>query len=195
MTAENSKRSPRLRRLEMIFVRSPVYFITTCTHNRKEILATEAVHESFVEFAKHRAWIGAYVFDAEPLHFFVMIDGEQVKLARWMRSLKNALSKTLRSASVLAPHWQKGFFDTSCAALSLIRRNGLMFARIRYALDLLKSGKVGRFAAKSFCWNIDPMPKDSAVIDHRHRTRIAFTETNSPSNDLTNHGRGSAVEV
>jgi REP element-mobilizing transposase RayT len=80
-----------------------------------EILATEAVHEGFVEFAKHGskhgAWIGAYVLMPNHLHFFVMIDGEQVKLATWMKSLKNELSKTLRSASVLAPHWQKGFFD------------------------------------------------------------------------------------
>jgi REP element-mobilizing transposase RayT len=29
----------------------------------------------------------------------------------WVKSLKNALSKTLRMQGVGAPHWQKGFFD------------------------------------------------------------------------------------
>lgn len=32
-------------------------------------------------------------------------------LSEWMKSLKNALSKTLRGINVPAPHWQKGFFD------------------------------------------------------------------------------------
>ena len=98
MTAENSKRSARLHRLEMIFVRSPVYFITACTHNRSEILGTPAVHQGFVEFGRH-------------FHAFVAIDPERTTLAKWMKSLKNVLSKTLRSAGVPAPHWQKTFFD------------------------------------------------------------------------------------
>jgi len=32
-------------------------------------------------------------------------------LSEWMKSLKNALSKTLRGMDVPAPHWQRGFFD------------------------------------------------------------------------------------
>jgi putative transposase len=45
------------------------------------------------------------------LHLFVAIDGDRITLAKWMKSLKNAVSKTLRSASISAPHWQKTFFD------------------------------------------------------------------------------------
>ena len=32
-------------------------------------------------------------------------------LSEWTKSLKNALSKTLRQMNVPAPHWQKDFFD------------------------------------------------------------------------------------
>ena len=32
-------------------------------------------------------------------------------LSEWMKSLKNALSKTLRQRKIPAPHWQKDFFD------------------------------------------------------------------------------------
>lgn len=32
-------------------------------------------------------------------------------LSEWMKSLKNALSKTFRAQNIPAPHWQKGFFD------------------------------------------------------------------------------------
>jgi hypothetical protein len=61
MTAENHKK--RLYRLEIIYARSPIYFITTGTANRRRILATEANHESFIRFAEEGpqrgAWIGA----------------------------------------------------------------------------------------------------------------------------------------
>jgi REP element-mobilizing transposase RayT len=45
------------------------------------------------------------------MHLFVSIDGQYMTLAEWMKSLKNTLSKTLRSEGIRSPHWQKGFFD------------------------------------------------------------------------------------
>ena len=113
MTAESSPE--RLRRLETVFVRSPIYFVTACTSNRRKILAVKAIHESLVEFGEggpaRGAWIGAYILMPDHLHLFVAVDDEQVSLTTWVKSLKNALSKTLRSKSVSSPHWQKGFFD------------------------------------------------------------------------------------
>ena len=45
------------------------------------------------------------------LHTFVAIDDQQLSLSQWMKSLKNALSKTMRSNKISTPHWQKTFFD------------------------------------------------------------------------------------
>jgi putative transposase len=45
------------------------------------------------------------------LHAFVAIDDQRLRLSMWMKSLKNALSNTLRGQGVPSPHWQKGFFD------------------------------------------------------------------------------------
>jgi putative transposase len=45
------------------------------------------------------------------LHAFVVIDDERLSLSRWVKSLKNTLSKTLRAQGVRSPHWPKGFFD------------------------------------------------------------------------------------
>jgi REP element-mobilizing transposase RayT len=36
---------------------------------------------------------------------------ESMSVSLWMKSLKNTISKTLKSATFLAPHWQRGFFD------------------------------------------------------------------------------------
>jgi len=44
-------------------------------------------------------------------HAFVVIDDQRLDLSAWMRSLKNALSKVLRTYNISSPHWQKGFFD------------------------------------------------------------------------------------
>src|SRR6266516_985393 len=113
MTAEDRKQ--RLHRLELIYVRSPIYFVTTCTANRRHILAVDAIEESFIRCAKegpeHGAWIGAYVLMPDHLHVFAAIDDEKLSLSQWMKSLKNALSKTMRSKEIPAPHWQKTFFD------------------------------------------------------------------------------------
>ena len=113
MTAENHKQ--RLHRLEIIYARSPIYFITTGTANRRRILATEANHESFIRFAEqgpqHGAWIGAYVLMPDHFHLFVAVDDQRITLPQWMKSLKNDLSKALRSANIQPPHFQKGFFD------------------------------------------------------------------------------------
>jgi REP element-mobilizing transposase RayT len=46
---------------------------------------------------------------AEPVA--AVYDRRLSQLSEWMKSLKNSLSKTFRSQSIPAPHWQKGFFD------------------------------------------------------------------------------------
>jgi REP element-mobilizing transposase RayT len=108
-------REQRLSRLDLVFVRSPIYFVTACTQNRRNILATPAIHEILLCFGQegpsHGAWIGAYVIMPDHLHVFVATDDEQIAISAWMKSLKNTISKTLRENGVAPPHWQKTFFD------------------------------------------------------------------------------------
>jgi REP-associated tyrosine transposase len=105
----------RLRRLDSAFQRLPIYFVTTCTHERQSILTDIDIHTRFVEFGKTGpdlgAWLGAYVLMPDHFHAFVVIDDERRNLSTWIKSLKNALSKTLRARGIPSPHWQKGFFD------------------------------------------------------------------------------------
>ena len=72
-------------------------------------------HERLIDFGQEGetkgAWLGAYVLMPDHLHAFVVIDDERIALSRWVKSLKNTLSKTLRAQGVPSPHWQKGFFD------------------------------------------------------------------------------------
>jgi putative transposase len=117
MTADSQNEEPRkerLRRLDRIFAPTPIFFVTACSFGRHPVLANAAVHRSFIEFAKagetHGAYVGAYVLMPDHLHLFVAL-GEERTLGNWMKSLKNYLSKSLRTLGVPSPHWQKGFFD------------------------------------------------------------------------------------
>ncbi len=105
----------RLSRLDTIFTETPVYFITACTENRRQLLVHDGVHEVFRNFcvlARGRGvLVGRYVLMPDHLHLFVCIPLGAVGLSMWMKSLKNTMSKHWREEGIEAPHWQKGFFD------------------------------------------------------------------------------------
>jgi putative transposase len=98
----------RLHRLEWYFDRNPVWFVTACSHNRTKILANSRVNAALRAFAdagpEHGAWLGAYVLMPDHLHAFVALDERAMTLAVWMKSLKNALSKSLRDSGIESPH-------------------------------------------------------------------------------------------
>ena len=83
--------------------------------DRLPILNDNDVHARLIDFGHagpvRGAWLGAYVLMPDHLHAFVVIDDARQNLSTWVKSLKNALSKTLRMQGAGAPHWQKGFFD------------------------------------------------------------------------------------
>ena len=111
----NTLHPPRLRRLDNVFERAPLYFVTACTHGRARTLANPAVHDGLREFgicaADRGAFVGRYVVMPDHIHFFVSIANGTLELSSWIKSLKNSLSKILRTQGTAAPHWQKGFFD------------------------------------------------------------------------------------
>jgi REP element-mobilizing transposase RayT len=90
----------RLRRLQWLFERNPIYFATANTHGRRNILATAAIHKSLQSFAQsgseHGAWLGAYVLMPDHMHAFVALDDRVISLSAWVKSLKNAVKKSSR---------------------------------------------------------------------------------------------------
>jgi REP-associated tyrosine transposase len=107
--------STRLRRLDWLFDREPIYFVTACAADRRRILATDAIHAEFIVFATagntHGAFVGRYVIMPDHIHLFVAFDPEKITLSAWVKSLKNHVSKALRKQGEPSPHWQRGFFD------------------------------------------------------------------------------------
>jgi len=106
---------PRLRRLDQLFTDCPVYYLTVCTEERRAILANYEIHESFVTFAQQaterQILVGRYVIMPDHVHFFAAFTPHSLSLPMWMKSWKNALSKTLRQMKIRPRHWEKDYFD------------------------------------------------------------------------------------
>ena len=107
-----------LRRLGRVFVRHPVYFITTATANRRPILASESFQE-IAEEVWHRSaslygWsTGPYVLMPDHVHFFCQANPDgAVDLSHFVGKWKEWTSKYARKRLNLSmPLWQPEFFD------------------------------------------------------------------------------------
>jgi putative transposase len=106
-------RSPR--RLDIIFPKRPVYFVTCCTYRRKSHLANDLVHEAFVKFSRRAEQdfgtaVGRYVILPDHLHLFVALP-DDIKLSDWIGTLKRVLGQNIEQMGSGDPIWQRGFFD------------------------------------------------------------------------------------
>jgi REP element-mobilizing transposase RayT len=146
-----------LRRLDSIWIESPIYFVTICVAARRPILANDrAVSVLRVEFqsapARYGWTVGRFVVMPDHLHFFCTGDETlgSASLSRFIGGLKQWTAKAiLRDMGFAPPLWQKQFFDHVLHRTRATNRNGSMFGTIRYERDLSPPRKTGRTAAKS----------------------------------------------
>ena len=94
--------------------RSQIIFLTVCTHQRKRILANEAVHQILI-----KAWtdadhwvVGRYVIMPDHLHLFCSpARHNHLSVKAWIRFWKSTASKSWPDASQ-HPIWQVDGWDT-----------------------------------------------------------------------------------
>ena len=102
-------------RLTRIFGNNPLFFVTFCSHQRRNILATNSVNAAFLEFGRRaheiqNVAIGRYVIMPDHAHLFVC-GPDDFELGRWIGILKQRLGKAVASTKQSRPIWQRGFFD------------------------------------------------------------------------------------
>ncbi len=99
------------------FAREPLYFLTTCIADRREILANAAAHKILSEIwsnsAKHDGWfVGRYVIMPDHVHLFARAASEAKPRAAWVKTWKSISSRRLAEAFQLTPPiWQADYFD------------------------------------------------------------------------------------
>ena len=112
----------RPHRLDRIFSRAPLYFITFCTRDRQkndDLHRLAAVFRDYCTRAagKHNIAVGRYVIMPDHIHFFVRGNPDFL-LSSWVGGLKRAMSVVglNQSHATRLPLqrkslWQPGFFD------------------------------------------------------------------------------------
>ena len=152
----------RLKRLDEVFSDHPVYFVTTCTFERRDLLANDAVLRAVMEFGERGpergAWLGSFVLMPDHLHAFVALDAERCRLSAWVSGLKAVVARVLRAEGAAGPYWQKGFFDhvlrgseSASEKWEYVRTNPVRAGLVQQAEDwrfwgqvhLLRSDEVG----------------------------------------------------
>jgi putative transposase len=106
-----------LKRLDRIWIENPIFFITACTHERRNILSNSQAAAILVEewtIAKERYdWhIGRYVIMPDHVHFFCAPGNEAQDLSVFMKFWKEWTSKRIKKKCGIEGHvWQREFFD------------------------------------------------------------------------------------
>jgi REP element-mobilizing transposase RayT len=116
-----------LRRLERIWIDWPIYFITTCTLERRAILGSKEVAAILVDewrraHDRHGWAIGRYVIMPDHVHFFCSAELDAKTLPIFMQRWKEWTSKRIVREHAVAGLadpglklsgnlWQEEFFD------------------------------------------------------------------------------------
>ena len=103
------------RRLDWIYKRNSLYFITCCTYRRRPLLAKDQIHAAFIAFAEqaekdHGIAVGRYIILPDYLHLFIA-GPRDFSLEKWVGTLKRVLGKVIEHTDSRDPIWQHGFFD------------------------------------------------------------------------------------
>ncbi len=113
-----------LRRLDRIWVDSPIYFVTTCTQHRRAVLARPDVAQILIDewtraYDRHGWAVGRYVIMPDHVHFFCRSEYESKTLSEFMAGWKGWSSRRVHdlprprsaTAATTTPLWQREFFD------------------------------------------------------------------------------------
>jgi REP element-mobilizing transposase RayT len=102
-----------------VFVSTPLYFITTCTRDRRPFLANEQAQSilrgEWESALQRHGWaIGRFLVMPDHVHFFCAPkpDVESKTLSQFMGLWKEWTAKRMiREIGIESPVWQKQFFD------------------------------------------------------------------------------------
>jgi len=154
----------RPRRLDSIFSRTPLYFITFCARDRQKIHDLHRLVAGFRDYCtraagKHSVAVGRYVIMPDHVHFFVRGNPDFV-LSSWVGGLKRAMSVAglNQSHATRLPLqrkslWQPGFFD------HLLRNDESYAQKWRYVRENpVRAGLVAE-------WHEWPYQGEIALID------------------------------
>ena len=139
----------RLRRLDLVYVNQPLYFVTFTTRDRRAIPSLDDAQLVLQRYArcgidKFNVGLGRYVIMPDHIHLFVRGD-RNFSLSAWVGGLKRAISVALQSPRL----WQPGFFDhvlrsdeSYAEKWNYVRHNPVRAGLVKTADDWLYQGEL-----------------------------------------------------
>ncbi len=106
------------------FDRSPIVYLTTCTHERKPLLFCEEAHAAlrdiWTQSAKRNGWfVGQYVLMPDHAHLFACPGTDALPLADWIQIWKVVAAKRINQAwQRKGAVWQADYFDRYLRSLA-----------------------------------------------------------------------------
>jgi REP element-mobilizing transposase RayT len=113
---ENPQRA-HLHRLHDVWIKSPIYFLTICTWNRRRLLLGPDVplvlRQAWRDSVTCNGWaVGRYVIMPDHVHFFARPALEAKSISAFVRDWKKWTARRIaEEADARAPIWQAEFFD------------------------------------------------------------------------------------
>jgi REP element-mobilizing transposase RayT len=147
MIPQSRKHPPHLPSLERPAI---ILLITTCTKNRKRILACDEMYRLL-----RNAWklhddypVGRYVIMPEHIHLFIGENNTSyVSLPNWVAKWKGYVTRRWHRSSD-RPIWQRSFGIDSCLVRRRTNQNGFMFTGIPSDMAWWFARMIGRFRDK-----------------------------------------------
>ena len=148
-----------LRRLDNVWVKNPLYFVTICDKERRPILSrpqiADRLIQSWHDAAEIHGWaIGRYIIMPDHVHFFCRNQSGSKPLQSFIRDWKKWTTRQIVAASVglRSPLWQPEFFD------HIIRSADSYSDKWAYVqANPVRAGFVGRAADWPYAGEIVPL--------------------------------------
>ena len=105
-----------LQRLHRIYVRDPIFYVSTCVLNRRKALASQAMAEAVVgavgESSAVKGWIvGQYVVMPDHVHFLCAPRSAEWDLSSFVGAFKQCATRKAWKIGWQGRLWQREFFD------------------------------------------------------------------------------------
>jgi len=172
-----------LRRLERVWLDSPIYFITTCIFERRPILGSRGIAAIFMQewrTARQRhGWaIGRYAIMPDHVHFFCRAELSAKPLRIFMQKWKQWTSKRIARENAVAgiddpglkesrTLWQEEFFD------HVLRSNESYSQKWEYVkVNPIRAGLVKKSDDWPFHGQIESVDVVGCFPNRDHRSRL-----------------------
>jgi len=151
-----------LRRLERVWIGFSIYYVTTCTRNRKSVRTNDEAARILVEewraaHMRHSWAVGRYVIMPDHVHFFCRGETGAKALSDFVGNWKSWTSRAInalcrpRSAPAATTLCNASFSITFCVRMNAMRKNGTMFRTIPFMRVSSSRQAIDHLPAKSKC--------------------------------------------